>query len=258
MKMKKLILIGGVVVLVIIALILVIGISNIDSLIKNAVNTYGPDITKTAVRVEDVSISICSGEAKLKGFYLGNPRGFKMPEAISVGAIFVDVEERSLNKDTIIIDRIEVIRPEITYEKAKCTDNFRTIIDNVKKTTGADKSPKGNTEKGEEGKKLLIRDFIVKDGKVTLVTSLLVDKPISTTLPDIHLKNIGGEREGISPDKAFKEILTAVYGTITSNAVTDPLNKELNVLGTCLEEAGRGAKEELERVSDKLKGLFEK
>ena len=91
----------------------------------------------------------------------------------------------------------------------------------------------------------------------------------STPLPDIHLKNIGGEKEGVSPDKMFKEILTVRYEKITSNAVTDILNKELKVLGTSLEEAGKdgkkqletvgeGAKEELERVSDKLKGLFGK
>jgi len=267
--MKKLILIGGVVVIVIIAIILAIGVLNIGPLIKNAVNTYGPGITKTVVRVEDVNVSIFSGEAKLKGFYLGNPRGFKSPEAMRVSSIFVDVAEGSLTKDTIIIDRIEIIRPEITYEKAKGTDNFKTIIDNVKKTVGAGKSPKEKSEKGGKGKKLLIRDFIVKDGKVTLCTSLLVGETISTPLPDIHLKNIGGEKEGASADKTFKEILTVLYRNVTSNIVTDSLNKKLKVLGTSLEDAGEGtkkqletvgkdAKEELGRVSDKVKGLFGK
>lgn len=183
--MKKLILIGGVVVIAII-IILVIGISKIGPLIKTAVNTYGPRITKTDVRLEDVSVSIFSGEAKLKGFYLGNPQGFKSSEAMRVKSIFVNVDEKSLMKDPIIIDRIEITRPEITYEKTKGTDNFREIIDNVKKTVGMGESPKEKSKEEGKGKKLLIRDFVIKDGKVTLTTAFLGGKSVSVTLPDFR------------------------------------------------------------------------
>ncbi len=267
--MKKWILIGGGVVIVIIIVLFVIGISNIGPLIKAGVNTYGPGITKTEVRLEDVSVSIFSGEAKLKGFHLGNPKGFKSPEAMKVGSIFVDVDEKSLMKDPMIIDRIEITRPEITYEKAKGTDNFRAIIDNVQKTVGMGESPKEKSKEEGKGKKLLIRDFVVKDGKVTLTTAFLGSKSISVALPDIHLKNIGGQKEGTSPAKVSEEILAALYGKITSSAVTDSLNKELKALGTNLEEATEGAKKQVEtilkgtkgeggKVLDKVKGLFGK
>jgi uncharacterized protein involved in outer membrane biogenesis len=245
--MKKLILLVGVVVIVII-IILAIGVSNIGPLIKNAVNTYGPNITKTDVRLEDVDVSILSGKAKLKGFYLGNPQGFNSPEAVKVGSIFVNVDVGSLTKDTIIIDRINVVRPEITYEKTRRSDNFKTIIDNVKKAVGPGKSPKEKSEMRGEGKKLLIRDFIVKEGKVTLFTSLLGEKSVSAPLPDIHLKDIGGETEGTSPAKAFKEILTALRVKITSPAVINILDEGVKA----------DVKKQLEKVSDKVKGLFGK
>ncbi len=265
--MKKWILIGSGVVIVLIILILVIGISNIGPLIKTAVNTYGPGITKTDVRLEDVSISIFSGEAKLKGFYLGNPKGFKSSEAMKVKSIFVDVDEKSLMKDPMIIDRIEITRPEITYEKARGTDNFKAIIDNVQRTAAVVESPKEKPKEEGKGKKLLIRDFVVKDGKISLVTAFLGGKSINVALPDIHLKNIGGQKEGTSPAKASEEILAALYGKITSSAVTDTLNKELKALGTNLEEATEGAKKQMETVVkgteggkalDKVKGLFGK
>jgi hypothetical protein len=255
--MKKLILISVAIVIAIIS-VLVIGISKIGPLIKIAVNTYGPKITKTNVYLEDVGVSIFSAEAKLKGFYLGNPQGFNSQEAMRVKSFFVKVDKGSLTKDTIIIDKIEVVRPEITYEKAKGTDNFKTIINNVKETIGIRESPKEKSKEEAEGKKLLIRDFIVKGGKVTLVTSLLGGKSISAPLPDIHLKNIGGEKEGASPAKVSKEILTALYGKITSSTVTDILNKELKTLGTSLEEVSGGAREKLGGISEKVKGLFGK
>jgi len=267
--MKKKILIGVAVVIAIIIVVLVVGISNIGALIKTAVNTYGPGITKTNVRLEGAGVSIFSGEAKLKGFHLGNPRGFTSPEAIRVASVFVNLDEKSLAKGTIVIDKIEVVRPEITYEKALGTDNFKTILDNVKGTAGAGAAPKGKTEEGGEGKKLLIRDFVVKDGKVTLATSLLGGQSISAPLPDIRLQNIGGEKEGASPAEVFKDILTALYAKITSPDVTNVLNEELKKLGTSLEAVGeeakkqletvgKGAKEELGGVTDRVKGLFGK
>jgi len=157
--MRKWILIAGVVVIVIV-IMLVLGISNIGPLIKTAVNTYGPGITKTDMRLEGVGVSIFSGETKLKGFYLGNPQGFKSPEAMKVQSIYVKVDKKSLMKDPIIIDRIEIARPEITYEKAKGTDNFRAIIDNVKKSVGTGESSKEKSKEEGKSKKLLIETFL--------------------------------------------------------------------------------------------------
>ena len=93
---------------VVFAIVLIVGLSNLGPIIKTAVNKYGPAITKTDLRIKDVSISLFSGEAKLKDFYLGNPKGFKSPVAMSVNAINVDVDEKSLTRDPIIINRIEV------------------------------------------------------------------------------------------------------------------------------------------------------
>jgi hypothetical protein len=264
--MKKWLLIGGVVVIILI-IFLVVGVSNLGPLIKNAVNTYGPKITKTEMRLADVDISIFSGEAKLKGFYLGNPKGFKSPEAVKVGSVYVDVDEGSLTGDTIIIDKIEVVRPEITYEKARGTDNFQTILNNVKRTVGAGGPSKKEIEKEGGGKKILIRDFIVKGGKVNLAVSMLAGKSISAPLPDIHLKDVG--KKGASPAEAFEEVFAALYEKITSHAVTDVLNQGLKALGPGIEAVGEGAKKELEGVTegakkelegvtDKVKGLFGK
>ncbi|MBN1841533.1 MAG: hypothetical protein JW883_04515 [Deltaproteobacteria bacterium] len=266
--MKKWILIGGGVVIFII-IFLVVGISNLGPMIKSAVNTYGPRITKTEVRLADVSVSIFSGEANLKDFYLGNPKGFKSPKAISVGSIHVDVDEGSVTGETIIIDKIEVVRPEVTYEKLRGTDNFRTILNNVKSTVDPGEPSKKQPQKEGEGKKILIRNFIVSDGKVNLAMSVLAGKTVSASLPDIHLKDIGKKKNGASPAEAFEEVFAALYENIISPAVTDTLNQGLKALGSNigiagdrakkqLETAGEDAKKEVEAVTDKVKGLFGK
>ncbi|MGD2038703.1 MAG: hypothetical protein PVH28_12500, partial [Desulfobacterales bacterium] len=257
--------------------VVVVGLSKLGPLVKMAVNTYGPKITDTELRVDDVGISIFSAEAKLKKFFLGNPSGFKSPSAMKVGSIYVDVDEGSITKDTIIINKVEVVGPEITYEKRGKSDNFRSILSNVQKNV-----PKGDSAKKEPaqegpGKQLIINDFIIKDGKVNLAVAMpggaLGDQEIKTDLPDIHLTDIGKKKGGASPAEVAKEIFTALYGKVTSPNVLGALNDQLKKLGgesaEALEEAAKqglksateavvGAEKEAGGVTDKVKGLFEK
>jgi uncharacterized protein involved in outer membrane biogenesis len=269
--MKKWILLGGCTIIGVIIIVLVIGVLNLGTIIKNAVNTYGPEITKTEVKLGDVDVSILSAEAKLKDFLLGNPQKFKSPQAISVKSILLNVDKKSLTRNTIVIDKIEVVAPEITYEKISGTDNFQTIIKNVEESIGVDKTAAEPEEKDKktDGKKLVIKDFILKNGKVNLAMAILGDKTLSAELPDIHLKNIGQKEGGASPAKAFKEIFAALYAKITSPAVNDVLNNGLKKLTADtkaitqeakkqMEDAGQSAKEQVKSTTDKLKGIFGK
>jgi hypothetical protein len=181
----------------------------------------------------------------------------------------MDVDESSLTGDTVIIEKIEVVAPQITYEKKRGTDNFMAILNNVKKAVGAEKSSGKQSGEQGPGKKILIRNFIVRDGKVNLALTMLGGKGISAPLPDIHLKDVGKEKAGASPAEAFKEIFAALYAQITSSAVTDALNNQLKALGSSMKSVvegatkqlgpvSEGAKKGVESVGDKVKGLFDK
>ena len=106
--MKKWVFIGLGAVIVIVAVVVFVGLSKLGPIIKKAVNTYGPEITKTELHVADVSVSIFSAEAKVNDFFLGNPKGFKSPSAVQVGSVFVNVNEKTLVGNPIIIDQIKV------------------------------------------------------------------------------------------------------------------------------------------------------
>ncbi len=255
--MKKLGIVGGVLV-VVIAVVLYLGLSNLGPIVKKAVNTYGPKITKTDVQLEEVDVSIFSGQAQLKQFVLGNPKGFDTLNAISVGSVYVDVDEGSLTGKTIIIDKIAVDRPEITYEKARRSDNFRAILANVEDAVGGGKSgDSGAPAKQDGGKKMMIREFVLQGGKVNLAMPMLSGKTVSTSLPDIRLQDIGSEEEGITPAAAFEKILSAVYAKIQSPAVTEKLNEALGQVkeeGKALQER---AKKEVEAAKSAAKQEME-
>jgi hypothetical protein len=275
--MKKWIFIGLGAIVVILIVVVVVGLSKLGPIVKMAVNTYGPRITDTELRVDDVGISLFSAEANLKKFFLGNPKGFKSGSAMKVGSVYVNVDEGSLTKDTIIIKKVEVVGPEITYEKRGNTDNFKAILANVQKNVPKGQAAKKEPAKEGPGKQLIINDFIVKQGKVNLAAELpggvLGENQISADLPDIHLKDIGKKKGGASAAEVAQEIFAALYGKITAPNIIGALDNQLKELGGTLtgtvESVGQeglkgatgvveGAGKEAGTITDKVKGLFEK
>ncbi len=260
--MKKWIFIGIAFAVIVVAA-LIFGISKLGPIIKTAVNTYGPKMTKTEVRVNDVGISIFSGQAKLKDFYLGNPKGFKSPQAMSVKAVYVDVDEKSITRDPIIIDRIEVVSPKITYERLRRTDNFKTILNNIKKSahTSESSSSKKQSSKEGTGKKFVIRDFIITNGKVNMDMDTQGGPSISASasLPDIHLKNVGEKSGGATAVEVFNIVFAELYEKIISPAVARTLNKQLETFVSRAGIKDEKTKKTVEKaVEDTVKGLFGK
>ena len=256
--MRKYLFIGvGVVAAAIIAMI-VLAILNLGSLIKAATEEYGPQITKTEVRLGSADISILSGSGALGDFFLGNPKGFTMPSAMECDTIRIKVVTDSLTKDKIIIEEIFVDGPVISYEKRGRTNNFQTIIDNINQTISGEKKEtkqeetEDATKTGSE-KSIQINNFIVKNGKINLGGSLLDafgDQGVGMDLPDIHLKDIGKEKK-TTPAQAFALILKEMTGDVTGT-VTQVGKKLQESLGKAVEGVGSGA----ESVGGAIKGLF--
>lgn len=252
--MKKIILISTGVIIAAVITFIVIGAMNLGPLIKTATETYGPKITKTEVRLKDVGISIFSGSVKLEDFYLGNPKGFTMPSALECDTISVKLVTDSLTTDTIIIEEIYVDGPVISYEKRGGTDNFKTIVNNIKRTVAGEKketASKGeaSSETGAE-KNIQINNFIVKNGTINLGGSLLNtfgDSGVGMALPDIHLKDIGKEKK-TSPAEAFAVIL----GSMTKNIG----NTVVEIGKTLTEGLGKAVEGGTESIGNAVKGLF--
>ena len=258
--MKKWIFIGLGAVVVIVAVVVFVGLSNLGPIIKKAVNTYGPEITKTELHVADVSVSILSAEVEINNFFLGNPKGFKTPSAVKVGSVFVNVNEKTLTGNPIIIDQIKVKSPEISYEKKGKIDNFHSILNNVNKASASDKRSTTSSQDKKPEKKLIIRDFTITDGKVNVALAIygLGQKEITVPLPDIHLKDIGKEKNGASAAEVSKQIFAALYEKITSSNVTNAINQELKAYGANLDSLSKTAMKQVEGASEKAKDLGEK
>lgn len=261
--MKKYILIGvGALAALLVALVVLV-VLNLGDIVKTAVEEYGPPITKTEVRLGSADISVLSGSGSLDDFFLGNPKGFSMPSAVECDTIRVSVVTDSLTTDRIIIEEIYVDGPVISYEKKGKTDNFQTIVNNIKKTVAGEKKQEKKpaaeekaTETGSE-KKIQINNFIVKNGKINLGGSLLGvfgDQSMGIDLPDIHLKDIGKEKD-TTPAEAFAQILGEMTGDV-AGTVTQVGKQLQETMGKAVEGITKEAGKSADSVGKAVKGLF--
>ena len=245
MKRKLLITAGVIAAALILAVALVV--TRLDSIMTKAINTYGPGMTGTEVRIDDVRVSFLSGEATVTNFQLGNPKGYRSAHAAKAASISVDLEIGSLLQDTIVVKRIEVVQPDIIYEKRGGTDNFKTISRNAERKAKETGLAGGRSGREKPGKKLLIREFILKGGRVTLHTPDLPSGTANAAIPDMHLRNVGGD--GADPSAVFGRILAALHDRLTMPIVVDSLNRSLL-------EARKAAEKGTRTLTDRIRDVF--
>jgi len=165
-----------------------------------AIEEFGPEMTQAAVKVSKVEISATDGRGALSGLVLGNPRGFKSDYALKAGTVEIVLEPASLAKDVMVIHKILIDAPQITYEKAGDITNFDAIQHNVEEYLGA---KNGKSEKPKQGsdKKMIIDSFVIRNAKINY------NGMMELTLPDIELRNVGKKTGGATSAQVVKAII---------------------------------------------------
>jgi hypothetical protein len=249
--MKKILVIGGVLALVaVIALVVVF--MNLNGIVKKGVETVGPQITSTEIKLDAVNIMPFSGSGKLKGFFVGNPAGYKTPFLAKMGEVSVGLQLKSLKSDTIVIEEVAITNPEFTYEGGLSQNNLKKLLANIDSTTAAaskEKSPSGSE------RKLMIKDLTIKGAKVHFSFTGMGGKALSLPLPDIHLTNLGTENKGATVAQVVQAVTKEVVGSVDKIAV-----QAFNQIGKLGQDAVNSATKEagkaVDKATDKVKGLF--
>ena len=240
--MKKISKIVSVIILVMIAL-LVFVVINLDRGIKTAVETIGPEMTQSSVSLNSVDLSLTTAKGSFSGLRVANPEGFAAADAFSLGEISFAMDADSLASDTIIIDSLRIVAPEITMERADGRSNLDLIQSNIASYLGTDTE---QSSSAEGGKKIIIRDLRITDGKISY--AILNGKGIDLPLPDLHLTDIGQSEGGMSGAEAAAEIINAIVGAAGSAVSQSGAVKEL----------GRSLEDQVKEKAGALKGLFDR
>jgi hypothetical protein len=269
--MKKL-LIGVAVIVVAVVGGVVFFASNIDAIIKTAVEDIGSKATRTQVTLAEVEVSITSGEGALRGFSMGNPDGFKTKEAMVFDSVSVKIDTDSVTKDVIVIKEVVIAAPRITYELGGGGSNIQTIqknVDSYAKSMGAGGDDGKPAEESEGGTKVIIEHLYVRDGTIGVSAAFLAGKQMNVPLPNIHMKDIGKKKGGASPAEVADQLLSKISQSATGAVSGLGLDKMMDKA----KDAAAGAQKMLEGgageaqkafegatkgIGDSLKGVFGK
>jgi len=264
-----------------VAVIVVIGVffllGNLGSLLKGVIEKAGTEVTEVNVTLDKVDVDkITDGQAALRGLVVANPGGFKTKAAFRLGEVSVQLDPKTVASDIVVIKKVVIANPEVTYEFGDTGSNVGTIQKNVERKTGGGKSGakemSADKPKDDGGKKLVIENLYIRGGSVNVSAAFLQGKKVGAKLPNIHLKDIGkskGKTTGATPAEVAEKVVSAIsrsatnaVGKLDVAGIKDALGKELGTATKSLKEGAGSATKKLEEgasgVSKGLKGLLGK
>lgn len=243
--MKKL-LIAGVVVIVLIAIAAFFLLSNLNSLVAQAIEKHGSKATQTSVRVSGVDISLRDGRGSIRGLQVASPEGFASRTAFSLDDITVALDTRSVRENPVVIEEIRIEAPVIHAEMTKTgASNIDELRKRVQANAGGATS--GSGDAAGQRKRIRIKQIVFRKGLVEADASALGLGKRTISLPEIRLDDIGGA-SGAPPEEIAKVILTAVAAKAASAIAGSELDQLVKgKLGSSLGDKARGV---LQRIGN--------
>ncbi len=251
--MKKMIkIVTGVVLLF--AILLGVALVYLDSGIKKAVETFGPQYTKTEVQLQRATIAPWSGRGSLRGLAVGNPDGFSGAKAFSVDEISVAIDVDTLNSNPLVIESIRIVAPQVTYEQAGKHTNLQQLQRNIERSlTGSSVSSRADVDDSADEQKLVIKELLISGGRIHYRNALLGDNTVDVALPQIRLSGIGEKTGGVTGAELAQQLLKAINRS-TISAIQDA--DAVQALSGQMEERLNAEKTRFEESLDGFKGLL--
>ena len=255
--LKKLFLTIGVLSLLLIGFTLY-GIYEMDGLVKVAIEKYGSEAVKAQVSVASVSVDLKKAQVTLKKLSVANPEGFKEKNAFYAGEVVIDLDEKHLNTSKIIVQKVSIAAPTVTYEFSSKGDNLGVLQNNaigyakqISESVGAESSK--SSEKSKI--KILIKDVYLSDVSLLLRDSRLFDASIKLPLPNIHMTKVGNAEDGSDPSEVAGQVMNSLFGS-TKKVVTESAPAALEQAGVQLKDAQTVVKDTGNKLFKEIKNLF--
>ena len=221
--MKKLIVRGGLVLIVLVIVGLVALYFSINSIIKNVVEDQGQQATGVQTTLQKVNLNPFGGKLDLNNFLLHNPEGFSDANIFTIGDADVQVQLGTLlSGDEVVVPRFAVDGATVMLELNGAQLNALKLLENIQGQgqagdTGTDgQEPAPDADGQTRG--YLIRDLSITNTKVVGRLRLPggVDQDVNITLAPIQQKDVRGVE--------MADIIGFVVQTVMINASKEAID----------------------------------
>jgi len=245
-------------------------LTNLDALVKAAIEKHGSEATQTAVRVDNVKINIQEGSGAILGLTIRNPTGFDLPNAFSLAKIKIAIDYKSLKEQPYVIDEITVRAPQIFFE---INNDKKNNLNELKKKLSIGKSPDKSSQEVKQSDssepRLIIKRIRFTDGNMKAMIAPLDNKKYELKMPTLLMSNLGGKK-GLTPSELANEIIARLIDQAKKEIREKGLDAEMDKLkakakekvdaekNKLKEKADDKLEQEKKKTEDKLKGLLNK
>jgi len=265
--MKKIIFSLVALVAIAIAVAVFYVLTNLDSLVKAAIEKYGSEATQTAVRVDKVRIKITEGDGAIYGLTVANTKGFDLAHAISLGETGLGIDLKSIKDEPYIINHITVRDPQVFFEiNEDKKANLNELKNNLTRSGSAARDEPAEEKAAAKEPRLIIRRITFERGRIAAKVTPL-NKDYDLDLPSINMTNLGGS-QGATPTELAREILQRLIDAAKAEIKKKGIDAEIDKLKAEAEarveaekaklkdEADSKVEEEKQKAEDKLKNLL--
>jgi len=235
---------------VVVALLVVGYISAVfflGSIVKVAVNRFGPALTQTKFELASASLSPLSGSGTLSGLFVGNPQGWSSDKAFYLTKVHVEVVPSSIFSDHIVVNEITIDGPEFVYETKVVASNIGDLLKNIQKGAGGEGAAPEPVAKNGNPLKLEVKRFRLANGRVTLGVGTAA---ITLPMPPVSLDNLGASEGGITSGQLALAVMRSVTTSIVA-ATTQAAGKVGSTMGAAAGNATKSADNAVESLLGK-------
>lgn len=169
----------------------------LDSMVKSGVENIGSEMTGTQVTVDNVSISLFTGQGTISGFRVANPEGYQTENALSVDDFSITIDISTLLSDVIVVNDVRISGPAVYVEQKLPDNNLQTILSNINESISTGTS-------SDTG--LIIEHFLLENGSAELYTEVGGERSARVDISAIELNDLGSGGGQQAVEQVVKEI----------------------------------------------------
>lgn len=234
-------------------------LGNINQIVKDTIETVGPEITQTHVGIRDVDIKLLKGTGQLSHFVVGNPAGYSDGHILKWDVIDLEIDPKTIRSDVVVIKNITVKGMAINVEQKGISTNIQALLDSVSgKSDGSknkDKKPSGQPSAEQkdaakdDGVKLALEHIQFSASTIELSSQW---GAYTLSLPDFEILDVGSKEEGLTPKELGNAVLKPLLELIEKE-----VSSQLKIAAKeKLKQAKERLKEEAANQKEKLKSKF--
>jgi len=236
--MKTFIKIAAVLIVLVVILFVALfafGMSQLDNIVKAAIERGGTYATQTTTTVDSVELGVFDGTFAMAGLQIDNPAGFTSEHFLKLGDTAVKIDPQSIANETIVIPTVAFNGIDVILDKGNDPSNYNTILNSLKRF---EKSDTKAAPENKGGKKIAIDSLTLNNIDIRVANMpgvSLLTGDIAIQIPTIELKDIGKDKPMTAAEitnLVIKTVLTAAVEAGGGILPTDILGELGNGLGS--------------------------